>query len=102
MPDYEHICTDNSCKFEWESTYSIKIDPPKNCPKCGKETAKRLISLNGKGVVELVGHELAAKVKEDTIKLKQDLKKSDKLYSNLIGESKYNELQTKLDRRKRK
>jgi len=102
MPDYEHICTDNSCKFEWESTYSIKVDPPKICPKCGKETAKRLISLNGKGVVELVGHELAAKVKEDTIKLKQDMKKSDKLYANMLGDSKYNELQTKLDRRKRK
>jgi len=102
MPDYEHICADDSCKFEWEATYSIKLDPPKNCPKCGKETAKRLISLNGKGVVELVGHDLTAKVKEDTIKLKKEMYSNANIYASMIGEDKYHALQTKLDRQKKK
>lgn len=39
---YEYACT--SCNHEWESEQSIKDEPLKVCPNCGKETAKRLIS----------------------------------------------------------
>ena len=101
MPTYEHICSNESCKHEWEDNYSIKLDPPKICPKCGLETAKRLISLGGKGVVELYGQDLVDKLKSDTKQLKKDMHKSDKIYANMLGESKYNDLQTRLDRRKR-
>lgn len=99
MPEYEHKCTDEQCAHEWEATYSIKVDPPKICPKCGKETAKRLISLGGKGVVELTGQDLTDKLKSDANKLKRDAAKSEKIYSNLLGEGKYHEMQTSMDRR---
>jgi len=42
MPTYEYLCT--NCKHEWEADQSIKDQPLDKCPKCGKETAKRLIS----------------------------------------------------------
>lgn len=45
MPTYEYEC--GECKHEWASEQSIKDDPEKRCPKCGKETAKRLISRSG-------------------------------------------------------
>lgn len=101
MPVYEHKCQDESCQYEWEDSYSIKADPPKICPKCNKETAVRLISLGGKGVVELVGQELVDKIKADAKQLKRDASKSEKIYSNLLGDSKYQSLQQKLDKRKR-
>jgi putative FmdB family regulatory protein len=101
MPTYEHACTNESCKNEWEDTYSIKEEPPKVCPKCGLETAKRLISLGGKGVVELYGQDLVDKLKSDTQQLKKDASKNENVYANLLGESKYNDLQTRMDRRKR-
>lgn len=49
---YEYLCT--SCNHEWDAEQSIKDDALKICPKCGKESAKRLISkssfiLNGGG-----------------------------------------------------
>ena len=99
MPTYEHMC--QSCSHEWEDEYSIKAEPPQFCPKCNAKTAKRLISLGGKGVVELNGHELVEKLKGDAQQIKRDASKSDKMYANLLGESRYNDLQTRLDRRKR-
>jgi putative FmdB family regulatory protein len=99
MPTYEHLC--QACNNEWEDEYSIKADPPKFCPKCGAESVKRLISLGGKGVVELNGHELVEKLKGDAQQIKKEASRSDKVYANLLGESRYNDLQTRLDRRKR-
>ena len=101
MPTYEHKCQIESCQHEWEDSYSIKADPPKVCPKCGAESVKRLISLGGKGVVELYGQDLVEKIKGDAQQLKKDATKSDKVYANLLGESKYHDLQTRMDRRKR-
>lgn len=99
MPEYEHKCTDEQCGHEWEDTYSIHVDPPKICPKCGKETAKRLISLGAKGVVELTGQDLVDKLKSDANNLKRDAAQKEKVYANLLGESKYHQLQTAMDRR---
>lgn len=101
MPEYEHKCTDSECNHEWVDTYSIKQDPPKFCPKCNKETAMRLISLGGKGRVELYGQDLVDKVKVDTEKLKKDIYSSEKLYSNFLGPDKYESIQKKLDKNKR-
>lgn len=42
MPTYEYTCT--HCAYEWEIEASIKSLPEKICPKCGQETAKRLVS----------------------------------------------------------
>lgn len=102
MPYYEHQCQDPDCGHEWEDEYSIHDDPPKICPKCGKETAKRMISLGGKGIVELTGQELVSKLKDDAKKIAKEAKKDEKLYANLLGEGRYHNLQTQMDRRKRK
>lgn len=102
MATYEHICTAEDCQFEWEDSYSIKLDPPKFCPKCNKETAKRLISLGGKGIVELTGQDLVDKCKADAKKIKEEASKDANKYASLIGEDKYNAIQTRMDRQKRK
>jgi len=101
MPTYLHICEDVECNNEWEDFYSISQDPPKACPKCKKDTAKRVICGSSKGVVELSGHELVAKTKEDIAKLKKDMRKSEKVYSNLLGEDKYQSMQQRIDKQKR-
>lgn len=93
MPTYEHIC--DNCQHEWEDIYSIKQDPPKNCPSCNSESARRLISLVSNSVIELTGHDLVAKVKRDTTNLKKDMHKDEKLYANLLGEDRYQSLQKK-------
>jgi putative FmdB family regulatory protein len=91
MPTYEHICMNEECQYEWEDEYSIKDDPPQLCPKCGKNTAKRLISGgSGKGKVELYGRELSEKLKDDTQKLKKELATNETLRANFYGETKYN------------
>ena len=99
MPTYEHVC--DSCLHEWEDTYSIKADPPKICPKCGVESARRVISLGGRGVVELYGQELVDKIKGEAKQLKKDMHKSANVYANLLGEDRYHKLQTQLDRQKK-
>lgn len=99
MPTYEHRC--DTCKHEWEDSYSIKLDPPKECPSCKAETVTRLISLGGKGVVELQGQELIDKIKSDTNQLKKDMAAKEKVYANMLGEDKYHALQTKMDQQKR-
>lgn len=99
MPTYQHLC--EKCKHEFEDVYSMTAAPPKTCPKCGEDAVKRLISLSGKGVVELYGQDLVDKVKSDARKLKADAAKSEKIYSNLLGDDKYNGLQKRIDRQKR-
>jgi len=42
MPTYDYICT--SCENAWELEQRIVEDPVKQCPKCGKSTARRQIS----------------------------------------------------------
>lgn len=101
MPDYDHECQSEECKYFWEETYSIKVEPPKVCPKCGKETAKRVISLTGKGVVELSGNDLVDQVKNDAKQIQRDASKNENLYSNLIGSDRYENIQKSLDAGKR-
>lgn len=52
MPTYEYECGDPSCQHEWEEVHSMKRDPTVRCPKCGRETAKRLISGSGAFVLK--------------------------------------------------
>ena len=99
MPEYLHLC--ESCNYEFELEYSIKDEPPKVCPKCGKETVKRLINCTTKGVVELYGQDLVDKIKTDTQQLKKEIYSSEKAYSNYIGETHYENLQKKIDKQKR-
>lgn len=100
MPTYEHICL--SCNHKWEDEYSIKSDPPKTCPACAQESVKRLISGgSGRGRVELTGQDLIDKIKGDAKQLKNDAAQKEKIYANLLGEDKYQSLQTRMDNQKR-
>jgi putative FmdB family regulatory protein len=101
MPEYDHMCTNLECNYEWTDEYSIKMDPPTTCPKCGQETAKRLISLTGKGVVELSGQDLVDKVKGDALQIQKDAANNENQYANLLGETKFEALTRSFDRRKR-
>lgn len=101
MPDYDHECQNKECAHEWEASYSIKADPPKLCPKCGQETAKRVISAGPRGVVELAGQELVDKIKADAQQIKREASRDANKYANLIGEERYHQIQTQMDRRGR-
>lgn len=48
MPTYDYEC--DACKHKWEEFQSIKAEPTKKCPECGKKKAKRLIGI-GAGVI---------------------------------------------------
>lgn len=48
MPTYEYICDD--CKNEFETMQSMKEEPLEVCPKCNKNTLRRLIT-GGVGVI---------------------------------------------------
>ena len=103
MPTYNHECSNEECKHEFEDFYSITKDPPKVCPKCNQETVKRVLSSGGsRGVVELSGEELKAKLKDDAKQLKKDMHKNENTYANMLGEAKYHQLQTQMDRRKKR
>jgi putative FmdB family regulatory protein len=39
---YEYLC--QACGHHWEAQQSIKDDPLRDCPNCGKPEAKRQIS----------------------------------------------------------
>jgi putative FmdB family regulatory protein len=48
MPTYDYRC--KSCEHEWELFQSIKADPIKKCPSCGKQKAERVIGA-GAGII---------------------------------------------------
>jgi putative FmdB family regulatory protein len=89
MPTYYHECQNEECNHAWEDQYSIKADPPKQCPKCLQETAKRMINCQGGKEVLLAGQDLVDKVKQDAVKLRHELSTNENAYANFIGEDKY-------------
>jgi len=48
MPTYDYRC--KSCEHEWELFQSIKANPVKKCPSCGKLKAERVIGA-GAGII---------------------------------------------------
>ncbi len=48
MPTYEYLC--DNCGKQFDAFQSIKADPLKKCPQCGKNTLRRLIS-GGAGLI---------------------------------------------------
>jgi len=101
MPTYEYECPEHGIFEEFHSIMT-KLDLCPQCKNDGKDQPiTRLISLGGKGVVELTGQDLVDKLKGDVRQLKQDAAKDEKVYANLLGESKYETLQTKMDQQKR-
>ena len=41
MPTYDYLC--EACNHEFELYQSIKAEPEKKCPECGKKKLRRLI-----------------------------------------------------------
>jgi len=102
MPTYLYLCPTHG-EFEEEHSIKIKLE---FCPKCREETnkdveIKRLINCVSKGVVELYGQELVDKCRSDAQKIKAEAAKDANKYASLLGEDRYHQLQTQLDRRKR-
>ena len=48
MPTYDYVC--KGCEHEWGLFQSIKANPIKKCPECGKLKAKRVIG-PGAGII---------------------------------------------------
>lgn len=48
MPTYDYKCS--ACDHTWELFQSIKAEPEKKCPECGKKKAQRLIGA-GAGLI---------------------------------------------------
>lgn len=48
MPTYDYNCT--KCGHEWEAFQSMKDEPLKTCPECGKRSAKRMVG-GGAGLI---------------------------------------------------
>lgn len=43
MPTYEYECA--RCGKQWERFQSIKAEPEKDCPRCGRATARRKVGI---------------------------------------------------------
>lgn len=104
MPTYEYRCTINDIEFEEFHSIVTQLE---ECPICKEKNLeqhkpKRLISGgSGKGNVILTGHDLIEKTKSDTAKLKQEIKTNEKLHANIVGEQRFQEIQTNMDKSKR-
>jgi hypothetical protein len=103
MPTYLYICETNNEEFE--TTHSIKVEQ-EDCIICLEKglpnhKPKALISGPSLGKVVLTGHALTEKTKEDNAKFAREVHSDPKQYANIMGESKYHQLQTQLDRRRR-
>ncbi len=48
MPTYDYECT--ACQHAWEEFHSIKAQPTKKCPACGKNKAERQVGI-GAGII---------------------------------------------------
>jgi putative FmdB family regulatory protein len=102
MPHYEYECP--VCgEFEEFHSIMIKLD---HCPMCkekGNEVeVKRLISGgSGKGIMSLTDDEFKASLPGEVNKLKSEMSKSEKVYSDLLGHDKYQKIQTQIDNAKR-
>ncbi len=45
MPTYEYVC--DACKHAFEKFHSMKDDPIRKCPECGKLKVRRLLGSGG-------------------------------------------------------
>jgi putative FmdB family regulatory protein len=101
MATYDHQCTDKECNNTWEDSYSIHAAPPTTCPKCHKETAKRIITFGTAGKVELAGRELQESIKSDADSMKREMRTNENMYANLLGESRYQTMKSNYDKSRR-
>lgn len=102
MPTYLYTCLKTNQEFEEYHSITTKLEDCPICKEKGLEPhiPKRLICGSSKGVVVLTGHELTAKNKENVINLKKEIYNNEKLYANVVGETKYNQMQKNIDKYK--
>jgi hypothetical protein len=103
MATFLYICEVNNEEFEEVHSVHTKLT---ECPICKangstQHEPKRLIASANPGKVELTGNEYNAKIKEDAANMSRDIHSSEKLYSNVLGETKYQQMQQQLDKGKR-
>ncbi len=104
MPTYVYQCFSEQCVGEFEEFHSINMKL-ETCPLCkeagrGEQPIERLISGgSGRGIVELTGHELKQKVKEDGQKMKREIYSNESKIANVVGETRYH--QNELSRTRR-
>lgn len=102
MPTYLYLCEKNETEFEEYHSIMTQLE---ECPICKEKQLeqhkpKRLIAGgSGKGIVNVTGHELTQKIKEDTQRLKKEVYSNANQYANVLGDAKYQKIQTQLDRR---
>jgi hypothetical protein len=105
MPTYLYLCeAEENSHGEFEEYHSVntKLEKCPLCEKEGKDTSvKRLICGTTRGVVELTGQDLVDSVKADVKRIKKEAAADANKYANLIGEKRYNDIQTRMDRQKR-
>ena len=109
MPNYDYVCSrpvEDGGHGEFEEFHSIKTKL-EECPKCRSEKdistpVQRLISGgSGRGIVELSGDEYKASVAKDAERIKRETYASESKYSNIIGESRYESIQQRMDKQRR-
>lgn len=101
MPSYLYFCEVNNEEFETEHSIKVVANECEVCKNKGLENhiPKRLIYGSTLGKMEYTGNELVEKTKEETAKFKKEVYSNPKQYANIIGEEKYHQIQTKMDRR---
>lgn len=94
MPTYLYIC--EIAKEEFETEHSIKTEL-EECILCKEKglpahKPKRLIAGSTLGKISLTGHELTAKNKEDTNKLRERLRTDQNFHANVVGENVFHKM----------
>lgn len=88
MPTYPYECQE--CGHEFEEFHEITAEPLKTCPKCNKDSLKRMIyGGSGKGIVQLYGQDLKDKIYSDAKKIRAEAHKNENVMANLVGENKF-------------
>lgn len=97
MPIYTYECTNQECNHTWDDFIQSNESDPDVCPKCGKNTVQKVFVYVQSRRVELYGRELFNKLRADGKQMQKDAAKSEKVYANMLGEDRYQSIQTLFD-----
>lgn len=102
MPSYEYFCVAANEEFESFHSITTVLDDCPLCAEAGRppHAPKRLISGgSGRGIVELTGADLKAKIQSDAQQMRHDMSTNPNKLANFVGETKFN--QNELNRTRR-
>lgn len=94
MATFLYICKTNDEEFETEHSVKVELEECPICKDKGLEQHKpyRLIAGSTIGRVQLTGHELTAKTKEDINKMREKARTDSNFMANIVGESTFNNM----------